>query len=196
MKQFLKLLLAGLAAISLYGCNFPEATQPFKSNNVTGIETGKDFRLTDHHGKPRTLADFKGKVVVLFFGYTHCPDICPSTLSDLSQAMHVLGPDADKVQVLFITLDPERDTEELLSQYVPAFNPNFIGLYGTLEQTVATATEFRIFYRKEPGKNQGDYTVDHSVSAYIYDRSGKLRLQTSYGQGIDDLVHDIKLLLN
>jgi len=195
LKRILSFLLIGLTVVFLYGCNLPEASQPFKSTNVTGIETGKDFRLTDHHGKARTLADFKGKVVIVFFGYTHCPDICPTTLSDLSQAMRLLGPDANKVQVLFITVDPERDTQELLAQYVPAFNPTFIGLYGTPEQTVATATEFRLFYRKEPGQSPGDYTVDHSVGSYIYDQSGKLRLRTSYGQGVDALVHDIKLLL-
>jgi len=195
LKRLPSIFLIGLTVAFLNGCNLPEASQPFKSTNVTGIETGKDFRLTDHHGKVRTLSDFKGKVVIVFFGYTHCPDICPSTLSDLSQVMRLLGPDADKVQVLFITVDPERDTQELLAQYVPAFNPTFIGLYGTPEQTAATATEFRLFYRKEPGSSPENYTVDHSVGSYIYDQSGKLRLRTSYGQGVDVLAHDIKLLL-
>lgn len=194
-KRLLRFLAAFVAVLFLFGCNLPEAAKPFKSTNVTGIEIGKNFKLTDHHGQVRTLSDYKGKIVILFFGYTHCPDICPTTLSDLSQAMRMLGPDAEKVQVLFITLDPERDTQELLAQYVPAFNPSFVGLYGTPEQTAATATEFRLFYRKEPGKSAGDYTVDHSVGTYIYDRSGKLRLQTSYGQSVDALVHDIKLLL-
>ncbi len=195
LKQLLRLFLVGLTVAFLHGCELPEAAKPFKSTNITGIGTGKDFRLTDHHGQVRTLADFKGKVVIVFFGYTHCPDVCPTTLSDLSQAMRLLGPDADKVQVLFITVDPERDTQELLAQYVPAFNPTFIGLYGTPEQTEATATEYRIYYRKEPGQTPGDYTVDHSVGSYIYDRSGKLRLNASYGQAVDALVHDIKLLL-
>lgn len=196
LKRLPSFFLIGLAVFFLYGCNFPEAAQPFKSTNVTGIETGKDFRLTDHHGQVRTLADFRGKVVIMFFGYTHCPDICPTTLSDLSQAMRMLGPDANKVQVLFVTVDPERDTQELLAQYVPAFNPTFIGLYGTPEQTAATATEFRLFYSKQPGSSPENYTVDHSVGTYIYDRSGKLRLRTNYGQGVDALVHDIKLLLD
>lgn len=195
LKQLLRLFLVGLTVAFLYGCELPEASKPFKSTNITGIGTGKDFRLTDHHGQVRTLSDFKGKVVIVFFGYTHCPDVCPTTLSDLSQVMRLLGPDADKVQVLFITVDPERDTQELLAQYVPAFNPTFIGLYGTPEQTEATATEYRIYYRKEPGQTPGDYTVDHSVGSYIYDRSGKLRLNASYGQAVDALVHDIKLLL-
>lgn len=195
LKQLLRLFLVGLTVAFLHGCELPEAAKPFKSTNITGIGTGKDFRLTDHHGQVRTLADFKGKVVIVFFGYTHCPDVCPTTLSDLSQAMRLLGPDADKVQVLFITVDPERDTQELLAQYVPAFNPTFIGLYGTPEQTEATATEYRMYYRKEPGQTPGDYTVDHSVGSYIYDRSGKLRLNASYGQAVDALVHDIKLLL-
>ena len=194
--QFLKLLFMGLVITSLYGCNQPQAAQPFKSTNVTGIDSGKNFRLTDHMGKQRTLSDFKGKVVLLFFGYTHCPEVCPNTLAELARVMKRLGPDADKVQVLFITLDPERDTQALLAQFVPSFNPKFIGLYGTPAQIAETAKEYRLFYSKQPGTSPGNYTLDHSVGTYIYDPSGKLRLQAAYGQGVDDLVHDIKLLLN
>lgn len=195
-EQFLKLLIVSLAIISLCGCKQPEAAQSFKSTNVTGIDSGKDFRLTDHLGKQRTLSDFKGKIVVLFFGYTHCPEACPNTLVELARVMKQLGPDADKVQVLFITLDPERDTQALLAQFVPSFNPKFIGLYGTPAQIAETAKEYRLFYSKEPGKSPGNYTLDHSVGTYIYDQSGRLRLHAAYGQGVDALVHDIKLLLN
>jgi len=195
-KQLLKLLLVSLAIAPLYGCKQPEAAQSFKSTDVTGIDSGKDFRLTDHLGKLRTLSDFKGKVVVLFFGYTHCPEACPNTLMELARVMKRLGPDADKVQVLFITLDPERDTQSLLAQFVPSFNPKFIGLYGTPAQIAETAKEYRLFYSKEPGKSPGNYTLDHSVGTYIYDQSGRLRLHAAYGQGVDALVHDIKLLLN
>ena len=195
LKQFLKLLLLGLAVIFLYGCKLPEAAPSFKATDVTGIDSGKNFKLTDHLGKSRTLSDFKDKVVVLFFGYTHCPEACPNTLTELALVMKRLGPDADKVQVLFVTLDPARDTQAILSQFVPSFNPKFIGLYGTSEQTVETAKEYRIFYSKEPGKSPGSYTLDHSVGTYIYDPSGKLRLHASYGLGVDALVHDIKLLL-
>ena len=194
--QFLKLFFLGLTISTLHGCNQPEAAQPFKSTNITGIDSGKDFRLTDHLGKMRTLSDFKGKVVILFFGYTHCPEACPNTLMELALVMKRLGPDADKVQVLFITLDPERDTQALLAQFVPSFNPGFIGLYGTPEQIAETAKEYRLFYNKQPSKNPGNYTLDHSVGTYIYDQSGKLRLHAAYGQGVDALVDDIKLLLN
>ncbi len=195
-NQFLKLIFVGLAISSLHGCKQPEAAQAFKSTNVTGIDSGKDFRLTDHLGKMRTLSDFKGKVVLLFFGYTHCPEACPNTLMELALVMKHLGPDAAKVQVLFITLDPERDTQALLAQFVPAFNPGFIGLYGTPAQIAETAKEYRLFYNKQPGKSPGNYTLDHAVGTYIYDQSGKLRLHASYGQGVDALVNDIKLLLN
>jgi len=192
----LKLLLVSLVIASLYGCNQPQAVQPFKSTNVTGIDSGKDFKLTDHLGKPRTLSDFKGKIVMLFFGYTRCPEACPNTLMELALVMKRLGPDADKVQVLFITLDPERDTQALLAQYVPAFNPKFIGLYGTPAQIAETAKEYHLFYSKEPGNSPDNYTLNHSVGTYIYDQSGRLRLHAAYGQGVDALVHDIKLLLN
>ena len=195
-KYLLRLLLAGLAMAPLHGCKQPEAAQSFKSTNVTGIDSGKDFRLTDHLGQLRTLSDFKGKIVVLFFGYTHCPEACPNTLTELALVMKRLGPDADKVQVLFITLDPERDTQAILAQFVPSFNPKFIGLYGTPAQIAETAKEYRLFYSKEPGKSPGNYTLDHSVGTYIYDQSGRLRLHAAYGQGVDALVHDIKLLLN
>ena len=195
-KQFLKFLLAGSTLALLFGCNPPEAAQPFKSTNVTGIDSGKNFHLTDHMGKQRTLSDFKGKVVVLFFGYTNCPDACPNTLSELARVMKLLGSDAAKVQVLFVTLDPERDTQALLAKFVPSFNPSFIGLYGTPAQIAETAKEYHLFYSKEPGKSPGSYTLDHSVGSYIYDTSGRLRLHAAYGQGADALVYDIKLLLN
>ena len=195
LKQLLRLFLTCIAITSLCSCKQPEAAPSFKAMDVTGIDSGRNFKLTDHNGKPRTLSDFKGKVVMLFFGYTHCPEACPNTLMELALAMKRLGPEADKVQVLFVTLDPERDTQTTLSQFVPAFNPKFVGLYGTPEQTAETAKEYRIFYSKEPGKNPGSYTLDHSVGTYIYDQSGNLRLHASYGLGVDALVHDIKLLL-
>jgi protein SCO1/2 len=191
----LLLWLACLALALLPGCKPPAEAAAFKSTDITGIDSGKDFRLNDHLGKPRTLGDFKGKVVVLFFGYTHCPEACPSTLLDLAQAMKRLGPDAVKVQVLFATLDPERDTPALLAQYVPAFHPSFIGLYGTPQQTAETAKEYRIFYNRVAGGAPGNYTIDHSLGSFIYDRSGKLRLLASYKSGADVLVHDIRKLL-
>jgi protein SCO1 len=149
--------------------------------------------LTDHEGKRRTLADFKGKVVVVFFGFTHCPDVCPTTLGEFAAARKALGAQAEKVQVLFITVDPERDTREVLAQYVPSFDPSFLGLRGTPEETAAVAKEFKIIYQKQgAGEN---YTVDHSAGTFIFDGQGRLRLYASYGQPADALVHDIRILL-
>lgn len=182
------------------GCNQPAnqgsaEQEVFKSTDVAGAIFARDFHLTDHHGQPRTLSDFKGQIVVLFFGYIHCPDICPNTLSKLAEVMQRLGANADKVQVLFATLDPERDTQQILAQFVPTFHPKFIGLYGTQKQTGEVAEEYKITYRKQPGKLKGSYTIDHSAGTYIYDGTGKLRLYASYSQGVDDLVEDIKVLL-
>lgn len=185
------LLLA--AAAVLGGCG-PEAPR-FKASDVTGTAYGRDFQLTDHYGKPRTLADFRGKVVVLFFGYTQCPDVCPTTLSELAEAMRRLGPDADRVQVLFVSIDPERDTAALLSLYMPAFHPSFVGLYGDAEATARTAKEFRILYQKQPGKTPESYTMDHSAGSFIFDPQGRLRLYVGYGVGPDVFAHDIKELL-
>lgn len=196
MKRLLLLLLASFVLTPLCGCKLPATAPSFKATDLTGIDSGKDFRLNDHLGQPRTLSDFKGKIVVLFFGYTHCPEACPNTLMELALTMKRLGTDADKVQVLFVTLDPERDTQTLLAQYVPAFYPKFIGLYGTPQQTVETAKEYRLFFNKVAGNSPGNYTIDHSLGSYIYDQSGKLRLLASYGLGVDDLVHDIKQLLD
>jgi len=185
------LLLA--AAFALAGCG-PDTPQ-FKSSDVTGTAFGRDFALTDHTGKPRTLADFRGKAVVLFFGYTQCPDVCPTTLAALAEAMRQLGPDAAKVQVLFVTVDPERDTRELMSSYVTAFNASFLGLSGDADATARTAKEFKILYQKQPGRTPESYTMDHSAGTFIFDPQGRLRLYVSYGQGADVFVHDIRELL-
>jgi protein SCO1/2 len=182
-----------LAAFTLAGCG-ADAPQ-FKASDVTGTAYGRDFRLTGHDGKPRTLADFHGKVVVLFFGYTQCPDVCPTTLAELAEAMKQLGPDAGRVQVLFVTIDPERDTAELLAKYVPAFNPTFIGLRGDADATALTAKAFRIFYQKQPGRAPNTYTMDHSAGTFVFDPQGRLRVYVSYGQGPDVFVHDIRALL-
>ncbi len=167
----------------------------FQASDVTGAAFGRDLRLNDHNGKARTLADFRGKVAVVFFGYTQCPDVCPTTLSDLAAAMQKLGADADRVQVLFVTIDPQRDTPELLAQYVPAFNPTFLGLWGNDAATAATAREFKILYQKQPGPTPGIYSMDHSAGAFIFDPQGRLRLFVSHGQGPDLYAHDIRELL-
>ena len=165
----------------------------FRSTDITGADYGRDFALTDHNGRPRTLADFRGKVVVLNFGYTQCPDICPTTLADLAVALRSLGADAGRVQVLFVTVDPERDTREVLSQYVTAFDPRFLGLYGDREATLRAAKEFKVFYEKVPSGSS--YTVNHSAMTYVLDAQGRLRLFVRHDRIAADLADDLKALL-
>lgn len=185
-------LLALCAALLLVACD--GGGPKFRNVDITGADYAKGFALTDHTGKPRTLADFRGKVVILFFGYTHCPDVCPTTLVELKQVMGKLGADADRVQVLFITLDPERDTPKILAQYVPAFDPRFLGLYGDAESTTKTAREFKVFFEKREGAAPGSYTLDHTAASYAFDPAGRLRLYVKYDQ-IATLVDDIRTLL-
>ncbi|MFI4940549.1 MAG: SCO family protein [Burkholderiales bacterium] len=199
MRRLVALLLLPLlsaACLSLTGCGEKSSAPAFMNTDVTGLEYAKDFSLKDFNGRLRTLADFKGKVVIIFFGYTQCPVVCPTTMSDLVGAMKQLGPLSDKVQVLFITVDPERDTPPILAQYVPAFDARFLGLAGDLAATAKVAKEFRVFYQKVPGKDPGSYTMDHTAGLYIYDREGRLRLFVRNGQGIDPLVHDLRILLS
>ena len=167
----------------------------FRSTDITNADFGNDFRLTDHNGQPRSLADFHGKVVAVFFGYTHCPEVCPATLAELAGAVKKLGPDANRVQVLLVTVDPERDTREVLKQYVSAFNPAFLGLRGTPEQTAQVAEEFRVIIRKSPGADESNYSVDHTSGTYIFDASGKLRLYVRYGLGGNVFADEIGQLL-
>jgi protein SCO1 len=198
MKKLLPLLVAACAlTVSLAACDKLPGKQhaSFQNTDVTGLDYAKGFALTDHTGKPRRLADFKGKVVVVFFGYTQCPDVCPTTMAEMASVMQKLGPLADQVQVLFITLDPERDTQELLANYVPAFDKRFIGLRGTPDQTAKTAKEFKVFYAKVPGTDPGSYTIDHTAGSYVFDRDGRLRLFIRHGQGPDPIVHDLRQLL-
>jgi protein SCO1/2 len=183
------LLLAGAL---LAGCG-DDAAQ-FKLTDVTGAKFGRDFALTDHHGTPRRLADFRGKVVAVFFGFTHCPDVCPTTLADLAGAMKELGEQAAEVQVLFVTLDPERDTPAVLRQYVPAFHPAFLGLHGDADAIARTAVEFKVFYQKQPAA-AGGYSLDHTAGTYLFDREGRLRVFAQQGQEATALLHDIRLLL-
>lgn len=172
------------------------AQSSFKNTDVTGLDYAKDFAMTDHTGKMRTLADFKGKAVVVFFGYTQCPDVCPTTMAEMASVMKQLGPLSDKVQVLFVTVDPERDTPELLSKYVPAFDPRFLGLVGDKEATEKMAKEFRVFFQKVQGKEPGSYTMDHTAGSYVFDPQGRLRLFVRHGQGAEPIAHDLKLLLS
>jgi protein SCO1/2 len=200
MKKLLPVLVAACAlTVSIAACDkLPGKQQQasFQNTDVTGLDYAKGFSLTDHTGKPRTLADFKGKAVVVFFGYTQCPDVCPTTMAEMATVMQKLGPLADQVQVLFITLDPERDTQQLLASYVPAFDKRFIGLRGTPEQTAKTAKEFKVFYAKVPGSDPNSYTIDHTAGSYVFDRDGRLRLFIRHGQGPDPIVHDLRQLLS
>jgi len=173
-----------------------ESKPQFKSVDLTGADYAKDFQLTDHNGQPRSLKDFRGKVVVVFFGYTQCPDVCPTTMAELAEAKKLLGPDADKVQGLFITIDPERDTPEVLKAYMANFDPGFLALRGTPEQVAAAAKEFKVFFRKVPGQTATSYTMDHSAASFAFDTQGRLRLYTRYGSGAQVLASDLKLLLN
>ena len=194
MKNLLAAILCALAAACLAGCGERPQTAKFRLTDVTGANFGKELNLSDHDGKPRTLADFRGKVVMVFFGFTHCPDVCPVTLAEMAQVVRELGPDGSRVQVLFVTVDPERDTQQVLKQYVPSFNPAFLGLYGDAEATARVAKEFKIYYRKQPAKD-GHYSVDHSAGTYILDPQGRLRLFAQYGAGAPAILHDIRILL-
>jgi len=192
----LRLVIFLLALLALAACEKPGAHAPkFQLTDVTGANFGKSLELTDHNGQRRTLADYKGKVVVLFFGYTQCPDVCPVTLAEMAKVAQDLGADAARLQVLFVTLDPERDTRDVLKRYVPQFNPSFIGLYGDAEATARTAKEFKIYFQKKPLEKGGSYTVDHSAGSYILDQQGRLRLFAQYGAGAPALLNDIRLLL-
>ena len=169
----------------------------FKNIDITGSTAfGKDFSLLDPDGKVRTLADFKGKVVVMFFGYTQCPDICPTTLTEMQQVMSILGPQSDKVQVLFVSVDPQRDTAAILKQYVPAFDPRFLGLRPTDDAALEkVAKDFKIYYKKVPGTSLDSYTMDHTAGSYAFDPDGRLRLYIKHAQGPETLAHDLKELL-
>ena len=192
MKPALRLFLLVLL-LMLGACQ--QGRPGFRATDITGADFGRDFALTDHTGKPRALADFRGRVVVMFFGFTHCPDVCPTTLAELAAVVKKLGTDGDRVQVLLVTVDPERDTPEVLSQYVTAFDPRFLALRGTAEETARVAKEFKIIYQKIAGVRPDSYTMDHSAGTYIFDTQGRLRLYVSYGQGPEIFAHDIALLL-
>lgn len=189
--------VAASLTYALPGCSPAAPAKPavtFQGQDVSGSLNIQDFTLTDHHGQPRKLSEFRGKAVAVYFGYTHCPDVCPTTLAELAQSMRELGPQAEQVQVLFITIDPARDTLDLLKSYAPAFDPRFIGLTGSPEHIAKTAGQFRALYRRQDGAN-GDYTMDHSAGAYLLDREGTLRVNVPYGSGAAVFTHDLRALL-
>jgi protein SCO1/2 len=166
----------------------------FKSTDITGVDYGKSLELTDHTGRPRRLEDFRGKAVVLFFGFTHCPDVCPTTLAEMAQAVKQLGSDGERVQVVLVTVDPERDTKEALAKYVTAFDPRFLGMYGDMEATRRVAREFKIYFEKR--KTGDSYSVDHSGQSYVIDPQGRLRLLVRHDRIATDLPADLKTILN
>jgi len=194
----MKKLLALLAfAVLLAGCDKArDRPVAFQNTDLTGLDYARDFALTDHNGKPRTIADFKGKVVVMFFGYTQCPDVCPTTMVEMANVVKELGPAGKDVQVLFVTIDPERDKPELLAQYVPAFNPTFLGLYGDAAATARTAKEFKVYYAKVPGSTPENYSMDHTAGSYVFDRNGKIRLFLRHGKGAASITPDLRQLLS
>ncbi len=192
-----RLILIAATAALLAGCDRPgETPRPsFNAVDISGADYAKELNLSDADGRARTLADFKGKVTVIFFGYTQCPDVCPSTLAELAQARKLLGADGARVQGVFVTIDPERDTAEILKAYVGSFGDDLVALRGSADEVRAAARQFKVFFAKVPGKTDGSYTMDHTAGSYVLDGAGRVRLFTRYGVGAPALAADLKLLL-
>lgn len=193
-RAFLPALLL-IVGLLLAGCHHDEPP-PFRLTNISGHMPDLDFKLTDDHGKAVTGADYRGKVVLLYFGYTHCPDVCPLTLAQLHVVMQRLGPLADGARILFVSVDPARDTPAVMHAYVNAFDPRAIGLTGDPRATEALSKRYRSAFTREPGSADGSYEVSHSSAIYVFDRDGKARLLATPSASHDDLVHDLHLLLD
>ncbi|HEX3098622.1 MAG TPA: SCO family protein [Usitatibacter sp.] len=200
MKPPRVLATLALAALllALAGCDklFSPPKTPFHGVDVTGLDAGSALRLPDFDGNLRSLADFRGKLVIVDFGYTQCPDVCPTTLHDYAQALKALGADASQVQFLFVTVDPRRDTPKLLKEYVPAFDPRFIALRGDAEATARVTKDFKVYAEERPGKTPESYTVDHSSQVFVFDRQGRLRLMIPAGTAPADIASDLRVLLD
>lgn len=197
-RNAIKLIACGAlltATAGLLSACSPEEKPQFKSIDLTGADYAKDFSLTDQNGQLRSVKDFAGKVVVVFFGFTQCPDVCPTSMAELASIKKELGADGDKLQAIFITVDPERDTPELLKAYMGNFDPTFLALRPTMEQLPQVAKDFKIYYKKVEGKTPGSYSMDHSAGSYVYDTKGRVRLYSRYGNGTEGLTSDIRLLL-
>ena len=200
MNERRRLLLASLVAPALAACSdkltpAKPAAPTFHSTDITGAEFARKLELPDVDGRPRTLADWKGKILVVFFGYTHCPDVCPATLAEMATLRKMLGADGDRLETVFVTLDPKRDTPELLKAYVGNFGPGMTALRGNAEQTAAAAREFKVFYEEVPGKQGGSYTLDHSAASFVFDASGRVRLYVPYGGEPKDFAADLRQLI-
>ncbi|MBY0453435.1 MAG: SCO family protein [Burkholderiaceae bacterium] len=197
-RNALQWLAAGALSISasalLTGCS--KSGPSFHAVDITGSEYARDFRLSDHNGQMRSLQDFRGKVVAMFFGFTQCPDVCPTAMQELAEAKRLLGPDAERLQGIFITLDPERDQAEMLKAYMGNFDPSFLALRPTPQELPALAKDFKIYYKKVDGKTPTSYTLDHSAGSYLYDTNGKLRLYARHASGAKALADDVRTLLN
>lgn len=193
--RILQWVLAGVASVVLVACGDGASGKKFLSTDVTGAPWGRSLALTDHTGTRRTLVDFRGKVVLLFFGFTNCPDMCPTALAEMAETVEKLGPDGARVQGLFVSVDPQRDTPEVLAAYVPAFHSTFLGLRGNATEIAGAAAEFKIFYAIQAPNASGYYTVDHTAGIFALDREGRLRLYMSSGRTVESMLHDIKLLL-
>lgn len=192
-RDFLRLAGVSAAAAAMAACTDPKPS--FNAVDMTGADYAKGFALKDADGKERTLADFKGKVVVLFFGYAQCPDVCPTTMTEMAQVKQQLGKDGDKLQVLFVTVDPDRDTPEVMKAYMGAFDPAFVALIPTQEQLAAMAKDYKAYYKKVDGNTPTSYSMDHSAASYIYDTQGRLRLYARYGAGVAPMVADVQALI-
>tara|TARA_R100000306_G_scaffold18884_1_gene23106 strand:+ start:14503 stop:15138 length:636 start_codon:yes stop_codon:yes gene_type:complete len=193
-RRFLKACAAGSMVFALAACGEKNTTTSFHGSDISGSNLGAELNMTDHTGQNRTLADFNGKALLVFFGFTQCPDVCPAAMAQLAQTMQVLGEQAKDVQVAMISVDPERDTPEQLAQYVKAFHPDFIGLTGTAEQLKQTAGSFRAFYGKVEQEN-GDYSMDHSASFYLFDKQGNARVLIRPDASPQEIADDIQALL-
>lgn len=199
MKRFSISLIGRIALTFACTCWLLTACQQeavsFKNTDITGANFARELSLTDQFGQTRTLSDFKGKAVVVFFGYTQCPDVCPTTMVEMANVMKRLGKEAERVQVLFVTIDPERDTQELLAAYIPNFDARFIALRGDAAQTAKAAQEFKVVYQKVVAKNTDNYSMDHTAASYIFDPQGRVRLYVQYGKKAEEIEHDLRLLL-
>ena len=196
-RALLLAMSAGMVMLSACDSGMPGSggKPAFKGVDITGAEYARSLSLQDPDGRTRSLAEFKGKVVVVFFGYTQCPDVCPATMAELAEVKRTLGADGARVQGIFVTVDPARDSAELLKAYTANFGPDILGLRGTPEQTTAAAKEFKVFFNLVPGKTDTSYTVDHTAGSYVFDAKGRVRLFTRYGTGAQALADDLKLLL-
>ena len=187
--------LLALAGCDKLGFDANSGKPSFKGVDITGAEYARTLSMSDQDGRPRTLGDFKGKVLVVFFGYTQCPDVCPTTLGELAQVKKALGPDGERVQGIFVTIDPERDTAALLKAYIANFDSSFVALRGTPDQTIAAAKEFKVFFAKAPGTTPESYSMDHTAASFLFDAQGRVRVFSRYGSGTQALSDDLKTLL-